>query len=315
METGELQYGDRFTPGGHRGAARRPALRHQRRAVADAVRDQAQQPGRADRRHQRPQGALPRLRLRRRDRGRLRPRGGDGGAAGDGADALAQGGSAGAALRHGGRQGGAGGEPVSRTASRWSTSTSPVCRDEEQFGLILLEQAAELGITINMAPLVWPDMVARASAQDTAPNAMAVYSGTDYLDPDNFLWQAYHSSQAGFWAAASHYKNPDFDKLLEDARGEHRPGGPPGPLRPGPAEAGRGRGRDLGLHRDRERNLGQGTRQPLRPDHGRRRADRSGIRCRRPCGPHPQPLSRARERGRCRPPRAPLARARERGRG
>ena len=49
---------------------------------------------------------------------------------------------------------------------------------------------------------------------------MAVYSGTDYLDPDNFLWQAYHSSQAGFWAAASHYKNPEFDKLLEDARAD-----------------------------------------------------------------------------------------------
>ena len=92
--------------------------------------------------------------------------------------------------------------------------------EEELFGLILLERAAELGITVNMVPLVWPDMVARAANAETAPNAMAVYSGTDYVDPDNFLWQAYHSSQAGFWAAASHYKNPAFDKLLEDARAD-----------------------------------------------------------------------------------------------
>jgi peptide/nickel transport system substrate-binding protein len=92
--------------------------------------------------------------------------------------------------------------------------------EEELFGLILLERAAELGITVNMMPLVWPDMVARASTAETAPNAMAVYSGTDYVDPDNFLWQAYHSSQAGFWAAASHYTNPAFDKLLEDARAD-----------------------------------------------------------------------------------------------
>lgn len=92
--------------------------------------------------------------------------------------------------------------------------------EEELFGLILLEKAAELGITVNMLPMVWPDMVARASTAETAPNAMAVYSGTDYVDPDNFLWQAYHSSQAGFWAAASHYKNPAFDKLLEDARAD-----------------------------------------------------------------------------------------------
>jgi peptide/nickel transport system substrate-binding protein len=92
--------------------------------------------------------------------------------------------------------------------------------EEELFGLILLEKAAELGITVNLLPMVWPDMVARASAAETAPNAMAVYGGTDYVDPDNFLWQAYHSSQAGFWAAASHYTNPAFDKLLEDARAD-----------------------------------------------------------------------------------------------
>jgi peptide/nickel transport system substrate-binding protein len=95
--------------------------------------------------------------------------------------------------------------------------------EEELFGLILLERAAELGITVNMVPLVWPDMVARAANAETSPNAMAVYSGTDYVDPDNFLWQAYHSSQAGFWAAASHYKNPAFDKLLEDARADTNP--------------------------------------------------------------------------------------------
>ncbi|MGH2551400.1 MAG: ABC transporter substrate-binding protein, partial [Thermomicrobiales bacterium] len=89
---------------------------------------------------------------------------------------------------------------------------------EEQFGLILLESAAELGINVQMTPLVWPDMVARASDQATSPAAMAVYAGTDYTDPDNFLWQAYHSSQAGSWSAASHYINPEFDAVLEEAR-------------------------------------------------------------------------------------------------
>lgn len=89
---------------------------------------------------------------------------------------------------------------------------------EEQFGLILLESAAELNINVQMTPLVWPDMVARAADQNTSPAAMAVYAGTDYADPDNFLWQAYHSSQAGGWSAASHYINPDVDALLEEGR-------------------------------------------------------------------------------------------------
>jgi peptide/nickel transport system substrate-binding protein len=89
---------------------------------------------------------------------------------------------------------------------------------EEQIGLILLDSLSELNITLNLQPLVWPDMVARAQEVETAPDLMAVYSGTSYGDPDNFLWQAYHSTQAGFWAAASHYMNPEFDKILEDAR-------------------------------------------------------------------------------------------------
>jgi peptide/nickel transport system substrate-binding protein len=92
--------------------------------------------------------------------------------------------------------------------------------NEELFGLILLEKAGELGITVNMVPMLWPDMVATAAKAETAPASMAVYAGDDYLDPDNYLWQAYHSSQAGFWAAASHYKNPKLDKLLEDARAD-----------------------------------------------------------------------------------------------
>lgn len=89
---------------------------------------------------------------------------------------------------------------------------------EEQIGLILLDKLSQLDIRVKMTPMVWPDMVARAKDQNTAPAMFAVQSGTDYADPDNFLWQAYHSSQAGFWSAAAHYKNPVLDKVLEDAR-------------------------------------------------------------------------------------------------
>jgi peptide/nickel transport system substrate-binding protein len=89
---------------------------------------------------------------------------------------------------------------------------------EEQVGLILLENCLELGINVIMTPLVWPDMVARAATPETSPAAMAVYGGSNYLDPDNFLYAPYHSSQAGSWNAASHYSNPEVDALLEEGR-------------------------------------------------------------------------------------------------
>lgn len=89
---------------------------------------------------------------------------------------------------------------------------------EEAFGLILLEKAAELGITVTITPLVWPDMVARASTPETMPGAMAIYVGASYLDPDAYLWPQFHSTQVGSWSAASWYENPDLDAMIEEGR-------------------------------------------------------------------------------------------------
>jgi peptide/nickel transport system substrate-binding protein len=89
---------------------------------------------------------------------------------------------------------------------------------EETFGLILLEKAAELGINVTLTPLVWPDMVARAADAQTMPGIMAVLASANYLDPDNYLWAQYHSSQAGSWSAASWFQNDELDALLEEGR-------------------------------------------------------------------------------------------------
>ena len=89
---------------------------------------------------------------------------------------------------------------------------------EERVGLILLDQLSKLNIKVNINPMLWPDMKARFANQDTAPELVAVYSGTDYADADNFLYAQYHSSQAGTWSAASHYKNEQVDTWLDEAR-------------------------------------------------------------------------------------------------
>lgn len=89
---------------------------------------------------------------------------------------------------------------------------------EETFGLILLEKAAELNINVTLTPLVWPDMVARAADPQTMPGIMAILASSNYLDPDNYLWAQYHSSQAGSWSAASWFQNDELDALLEQGR-------------------------------------------------------------------------------------------------
>jgi len=90
---------------------------------------------------------------------------------------------------------------------------------EEQVGLILLEKLAELNINLTLTPLVWPDLVARAADPATAPGMFAVFNSTNYMDPDNFLWQSYHSSMVGNWSNASEYANEEIDALLEQGRG------------------------------------------------------------------------------------------------
>lgn len=90
--------------------------------------------------------------------------------------------------------------------------------NEEQIGLILLDALSQMNITVKVTPLVWPDLVARVADATNAPGMVAVYNSVNYMDPDNFLWQSYHSSQAGSWANASQFKNDEIDKLLEDGR-------------------------------------------------------------------------------------------------
>jgi len=90
--------------------------------------------------------------------------------------------------------------------------------EERRTGLILLDQLSKLNITVTITPMEWANAVALFADPEQSPDMFPMYSSTDYPDPDNFLWQAFHSSAAGTWTGASHYSNPEVDRLLEEAR-------------------------------------------------------------------------------------------------
>lgn len=90
--------------------------------------------------------------------------------------------------------------------------------EQRQTGLILLAQLAELNINLTITPMEWSNAVALFADAEQSPSMFPILSGTDYPDPDNFLWQSYHSSANGTWMGASHYQNAEVDTLLEDAR-------------------------------------------------------------------------------------------------
>jgi len=89
---------------------------------------------------------------------------------------------------------------------------------EEVTGLLLLEGLKELNITLNMTPMLWPDMVASCATPEAGPDIINIYTQPAYLDPDAHLYNQYHSSQWGSYNSCSFYQNAEVDKLLDDAR-------------------------------------------------------------------------------------------------
>lgn len=90
--------------------------------------------------------------------------------------------------------------------------------EERQTGQILLDQLSKLNIKVNITAVEWANVVATFADVQKSPAMFPIYSGTDYPDPDNFLWQSFHSSSAGTWTGADWYKNSKVDQMLEDAR-------------------------------------------------------------------------------------------------
>ena len=90
--------------------------------------------------------------------------------------------------------------------------------DERKTGLVLQDSLADIGIEVTITPVPWADAVATFADPATSPDMFPLYSSTAFADADNYLWAAFHSSQAGQWTNPGHYSNPDVDALLEQAR-------------------------------------------------------------------------------------------------
>ena len=89
---------------------------------------------------------------------------------------------------------------------------------EEIPGLMLLEGLAKLNITLNMKPMLWPDMVASCGSPETGPDLINIYTLPSYLDPDAHLYNQYHSGQWGSFNSCSFYKHAEVDAKLDKAR-------------------------------------------------------------------------------------------------
>lgn len=91
---------------------------------------------------------------------------------------------------------------------------------EEIPGLILQANLAQIGVTMNMVPMLWPDMVASCNSVESGPDIINIYTVPAYADQDAHYYNQYHSSSWGSFNSCTFYSNPRVDELLDAGRSE-----------------------------------------------------------------------------------------------
>lgn len=89
---------------------------------------------------------------------------------------------------------------------------------EQNHGLLLQTNLGELGINLSIEKAPWTNITQMVTDPDSSPEMLAIYLGFSYVDPDTFLYPAWHSSAHGSWQSASWYQNDQVDQLLDQGR-------------------------------------------------------------------------------------------------
>ncbi|WP_321112630.1 ABC transporter substrate-binding protein [Halorussus salinisoli] len=88
----------------------------------------------------------------------------------------------------------------------------------ENIGLMLQSNLNELGVNMQIEKQPWSRIVSRHTNKSESPQMIATTLSFSYVDPDVFLYPAWHSSQHGSWQSGSWYQNDRVDQLLDEAR-------------------------------------------------------------------------------------------------
>jgi peptide/nickel transport system substrate-binding protein len=89
---------------------------------------------------------------------------------------------------------------------------------EEEIALLMQSNLQQVGFKVTLSAEPWNRITEIASKVETTPNVTEVFFGPTYPSPDSMFYTQYHSKAAGTWASMEWVKNPEVDKMIEDAR-------------------------------------------------------------------------------------------------
>jgi peptide/nickel transport system substrate-binding protein len=88
-----------------------------------------------------------------------------------------------------------------------------------QAAQLLQSDLIKIGLKPRIVKKLWATLSTEATKVDTAPDMWIHWISAYFIDPENWIGQAYDSRFLGTWKASAWYKNPKVDDLLTRARG------------------------------------------------------------------------------------------------
>jgi len=76
----------------------------------------------------------------------------------------------------------------------------------------------KIGLKVRIVKKLWATLSSEATKPDTTPDMWIHWISAYFIDPENWIGQAYDSRFHGTWKASAWYKNPKVDDLLTRAR-------------------------------------------------------------------------------------------------
>lgn len=77
---------------------------------------------------------------------------------------------------------------------------------------------AQIGVNLKIISSTWANITTNTGKAETTPDMWVHWFSTYFVDPENWIGQAYDSQFHGTWKASSWYQNPKVDELLRKAR-------------------------------------------------------------------------------------------------
>jgi len=89
---------------------------------------------------------------------------------------------------------------------------------EERFALLMQQNWGELGFKTQVVRIPWVSYTQRTAKMETTPHIGQLFYNTRTPDPDAYLYNVYHSSATGQYAAAEWLMDKEVDALLDKGR-------------------------------------------------------------------------------------------------